>query len=390
MRPSVVTSAFVLLAIHAHPVRGQAGAALNLYSPSDGATNQSTRPRFEWTSAGASPYFVFLGTTPDPPFAAVTSATFLDSPALLPATTYYWKVQTQPPGGLISSPVYSFTTLGGCPSELLPSARKFSHLANPFTVTVAALAGCNWTASTNAGSWMTLDSPAGSGAGSFPGSLGANNGLARTATITSGGRAVKILQAGFPTAVFGDVPAVAADFDYISLFYASGITAGCSANPLLYCPETPVTRAQMSVFMVAALNQALGTTLVYTPTPHFNDMPEANIYFRFVQRIRDLGITAGCSVNPPLFCPDASITHGQMAVFMIASWMQANNLTTFTYPTTPYFNDVPPNHPFFRFIQKVRELGIRSGCSATQYCDTAAVTRAEMAPMILRAILAVP
>lgn len=38
--------------------------------------------------------------------------------------------------------------------------------------------------------------------------------------------------------------------------------------------------------------------------------------------------------------------------------MQANNLTTFTYPTTPYFTDVPPSHPFFRFIQKVRELGI--------------------------------
>lgn len=352
--------------------------------------NHSTRPRFEWTSAGASPYFVFLGTTPDPPFAAVTNATFLDSPALLPGTTYYWKVTTQPPEGLISSPVYSFTTLGGCPSELLPSARKFSHLSNPFTVSVAAPAGCNWTAATNAAIWTTLNSPTGSGPGSFPGSLGANNGLARTATISSGSRAVKILQAGFPVAVFGDVPAAAADFDYISLFYANGITAGCSLNPLLYCPETPVTRAQMAVFMVYALNQALGTTLTFTPTPFFNDVPDSNLYFRFVQRIKDLDITAGCSVNPPLYCPDASITQGQMAVFMIRAWMQANNVTTFTYPTTPYFTDVPPTHPFFRFIQKMRELGIRSGCSARQYCDTAAVTRAEMAPMILRAILAVP
>ncbi len=361
-----------------------------LISPPNGVTAQSTRVRLEWTNTGGAVSLVYFGTTPDPPFVASTNASFYDPPGLSPNTTYYWKIQVQFPGNLVTSLVYSFTTLDGCPSELLPSARKFSHLANPFTVSVAAQAGCNWTASTNAASWMTLNSPAGSGAGSFPGSLAANNGLARAGTITSGGRSVKIMQAGFPEAVFGDVPPAANDFDYISLLYASNITAGCSLNPFLYCPDTPVTRAQMSVFMVAALNQALGTTLVYTPTPHFNDMPEANIYFRFVQRIRDLGITAGCSVNPPLFCPDASITHGQMAVFMIASWMQANNLTTFTYPTTPYFSDVPPNHPFFRFIQKVRELGIRNGCGGTLYCEGSPVTRAEMAPMILRAILAVP
>jgi hypothetical protein len=79
-----------------------------------------------------------------------------------------------------------------------------------------------------------------------------------------------------------------------------------------------------------------------------------------------------------------------MAVFMIASWMRANNLTTFTYSTTPYFTDVPATHPFFRFIQKMRDMGFWNGCSATQYCESAPVTRLQMAPMILRAILGAP
>jgi hypothetical protein len=146
----------------------------------------------------------------------------------------------------------------------------------------------------------------------------------------------------------------------------------------------------MSVFMVAALDRALGTSLTYTQTPYFQDVPSNNNYFPFVQRIKDLGITAGCSTNPPLFCPDTSIPHGQMAVFMIVSWMLANNLTTFSYTTTPYFTDVASTDPYFKFVQKMRDMGFWNGCSSTLYCESNAVTRGQMAPMILRSMLGAP
>jgi hypothetical protein len=146
----------------------------------------------------------------------------------------------------------------------------------------------------------------------------------------------------------------------------------------------------MSVFIVAALNRALGTTLSYTQTPLFQDVPSTSNYFPFVQRIKDLGITAGCSTNPPLFCPDTSIPQGQMAVFVITSWMLANNLSTFTYTPTSYFTDVPSSDPYFKFIQKMRDLGFWHGCSSTLYCENDAVTRAQMAPMILKSMLGAP
>jgi hypothetical protein len=34
---------------------------------------------------------------------------------------------------------------------------------------------------------------------------------------------------------------------------ASGITAGCQTSPPLYCPNAPLTRAQMAVFLSKAL-----------------------------------------------------------------------------------------------------------------------------------------
>jgi hypothetical protein len=33
----------------------------------------------------------------------------------------------------------------------------------------------------------------------------------------------------------------------------SGITGGCNAAPPMFCPDQPVTRGQMAVFLAAAL-----------------------------------------------------------------------------------------------------------------------------------------
>ncbi len=55
------------------------------------------------------------------------------------------------------------------------------------------------------------------------------------------------------TATFNDVPTTHPFFQFIEALYASGITAGCQAAPPLYCPDNPVTRGQMAVFLAKAL-----------------------------------------------------------------------------------------------------------------------------------------
>ena len=54
-----------------------------------------------------------------------------------------------------------------------------------------------------------------------------------------------------PQGLFGDVNAV--EWSIVEGLYEAGVTKGCSTTPLLYCPDEPVTRAQMASFIIRAL-----------------------------------------------------------------------------------------------------------------------------------------
>jgi S-layer homology domain len=53
------------------------------------------------------------------------------------------------------------------------------------------------------------------------------------------------------TSDFGDVPTSSPQYQFIEALYASGITAGCGSGN--YCPNAPLTRGQMAVFLAKAL-----------------------------------------------------------------------------------------------------------------------------------------
>jgi S-layer homology domain len=55
------------------------------------------------------------------------------------------------------------------------------------------------------------------------------------------------------SASFNDVPTGHPFFKFIEALHASGITGGCQAAPPLYCPDNPVTRGQLAVFLAKAL-----------------------------------------------------------------------------------------------------------------------------------------
>ena len=67
-----------------------------------------------------------------------------------------------------------------------------------------------------------------------------------TATVT-----LAVNGGSFPGAVFDDVASTYIFFDDIAWLASSGITKGCSAS--LFCPEDAVTRAQLASFLVRAL-----------------------------------------------------------------------------------------------------------------------------------------
>jgi hypothetical protein len=91
------------------------------------------------------------------------------------------------------------------------------------------------------------------------------------------------------------------------------------------------------------------------------------------------GITAGCT--PQLFCPADPVTRAQMAVFIERA------LGAYVPPPAKpqLFDDVPPGSFGYDFIGDFARRGITSGCTATAYCPSAGVTRAQMAVFLLRA-----
>ena len=117
--------------------------------------------------------------------------------------------------------------------------------------------------------------------------------------------------------VFEDVPVSHWANRWINLLYADGVTGGCSTNPLRFCPETTVTRAQMAVFLLRAVH---GSS--YTPPASgsvFSDVP-ANYWARnWIAQFYAEGYTGGCANNPLSYCPDGFLTRAQMSIFLLRS-----------------------------------------------------------------------
>jgi hypothetical protein len=120
---------------------------------------------------------------------------------------------------------------------------------------------------------------------------------------------------------------------------------------------------------------------------NFTDVLPSDPYYHVVHLMKEKGITSGCNSNGPLFCPMSTITRGQMAVFIVRGifWALKGDPESFTYPATPYFTDVPDTHPWFRYIQKIRELNITAGCTATTYCVNEDINYGQLSVFAVRA-----
>jgi surface protein len=115
--------------------------------------------------------------------------------------------------------------------------------------------------------------------------------------------------------VFTDVPADSFAAAWIEQLAAEGITGGCGGGK--FCPNAPVTRAQMAVFLVKAM---YGTG--YTPPTAtgeiFADIPADGFAASFIEQLFADGITGGCGGGD--FCPNNYITRAEMAVFLVRAF----------------------------------------------------------------------
>ena len=181
----------------------------------------------------------------------------------------------------------------------------------------------------------------------------------------------------WPLGRFLDVdPATHFAFIYVETLERSGVTGGCGGD--FYCPENPVTRAQMAVFLERGINGS-----DYLPPPAaggvFADVRPLDFGAAFIEQLLNDGITGGCGGGN--YCPEDSVTRAQMAVFLLRARYGAG----FTPPpATGVFNDVPVGSFADAYIEQMAAEGITGGCGGGNFCPSDPITRAQMAVFLVR------
>jgi hypothetical protein len=190
----------------------------------------------------------------------------------------------------------------------------------------------------------------------------------------------------FHSTTFSDVPGNNSFWRYIEGFNTQGITTGCAANPKKYCPNDPVTRAAMAVFLLRAEHGSSYQPPVSTGL--FSDLPVSGKEWMqpWVEQFFREGITTGCAVNPSRFCPESSVTRAAMAIYVL----RAVHGTTYQPPvSTGIFSDVPVvgKEWMTPWVEQFYREGYTTGCgvSPLRFCPEDLVTRGSMAVFIDRA-----
>ena len=190
---------------------------------------------------------------------------------------------------------------------------------------------------------------------------------------------------------FQDVPGTQQHWLYIEALWDAGLTAGCSTDPLMYCPNLILDRAQAAVFM---LRGQFGTSYV-PPLPPWNtfladDWSLSDISYaqKWAEGMWQEDLTAGCQTNPLMYCPRRQLPRVEASVFGL------NMMHGVTYSPPPatgtVFADMTDvNYYGTKWAEQAYADGLLPNCgmqgSQPLYCPDDLVSRAWAAYLIVQA-----
>jgi S-layer family protein len=162
---------------------------------------------------------------------------------------------------------------------------------------------------------------------------------------------------------------------------ASCMTNGNCYSVLATAATRPLTHWDSTILETVTPTSTTKTWVLHIGDS-FTDVPASNPFYRFIETILHKGVTGGCSGTT--YCPSASTTREQMAVFVLVS----KEGPAYVPPAcgTPMFADVPASSPFCRWVEELARRGVVTGCGGGNYCPTAPATREQMAVFVLRTL----
>jgi hypothetical protein len=116
----------------------------------------------------------------------------------------------------------------------------------------------------------------------------------------------------------------------------------------------------------------------------FTDVVASNPFFRFVETILHKNVTGGCGAG--IYCPSATTTREQMAVFVLVAREPAGFNPPACVAGSEVFTDVPATSPFCKWVEELARRGVVSGCGGGAYCASGLASREAMAVFVLRTL----
>jgi hypothetical protein len=294
---------------------------------------------------------------------------------------------------------------GSCTYTLKPNKVDEQLSGGGGKVEILTQSGCPWSIS-DLPAWMQLTSPgAGNGPGFFTYTISSNASGTffapqREAFLRVGDRILMVEQASERCGYF--LPSIPPAVP------ASGGVAPVLVRATLGCPYTPVATQPWMTLPAAEgpqlIGQQFGVTLqtnaagqprtgavtmagyripviqrAANPVAPYLDVSPDNVFADHITILKTNNAATTCA--PELFCPNAPAVRSDMAEMLVRAIVGG----TFEFPAAPQFLDVPANHPQFKWIQKLAELGITNGCAAQRFCPGDTMTRGQMAAFLIRA-----
>ena len=122
-----------------------------------------------------------------------------------------------------------------------------------------------------------------------------------------------------PAAALGEDPDAFSDDDFayyeepLNALARRGVLAGTQCSPGRICPDEPVTRSTVAVWLGRAVT---GSEPAEAASMRFADVDVGDWRASHIERLAELGVTGGCAIDPLRYCPEAHVTRGQMAALL--------------------------------------------------------------------------
>lgn len=204
------------------------------------------------------------------------------------------------------------------------------------------------------------------------------------------------------TSTSSSLTVVSPNADYGTI--ADGQTSSCTTCVVVTAPasrpskhwDTQLTEAPLTTPAVAVDPKEWSVHVGNS----FTDVPSTSLFYRFIESLLHYGVTGGCSLTDPLYCPSDFVLRDQMAAFIARSIAGSDAAvpSTGTVGMTPYdcsptgtslFSDVPAGGQFCRHVHYIAARNVTAGCGISgQFCPTDPTPRGQMAAFIARSLVA--